>query len=211
MKRTLAFCAVALITVSAMAQDKPAAKPAKAAKPKAEATQGGMPPAPKPSPEMQKLSKMLMGTWTTEEKFEPMMGMPATEGKGKAVFTRGPGGLSIIENYNSQNAMGKFAGHGVIYWDDKAKAYSGIWCDTMTPTGCDSSGTTKWEGDKLVGTMDTDMGGQKMKMRMTYSDIKPDSFLFTMETEMNGKYQKTGTISYTKAAATSPQPAAKKD
>lgn len=206
MKRILALCALALLTVSAMAQDKPAAK-GKTADKKAPAAQaGGMPPAPKPSADMQKLSKMLVGTWNTEEKFEPMMGMPGGEGKGKAVFTKGPGGMSIIENYNSTNSMGKFSGHGVFYWDDKAKAFTGIWCDTMSPHGCDNGGVSKFEGDKLVGTMETDMGGQKIKTRMTYSDFKPDSFVFTMENEANGSFQKAGTITYSKAAA----PAAEK-
>ena len=51
----------------------------------------------------------------------------------------------------------------------------------MTPTGCDGSGTTKWEGDKLVGTMEGEMNGQKMMTRFTYSDFKPDSFVMTME------------------------------
>ena len=207
MRGILALCAVALLTVSAMAQDKPAAKAAKTATPKTQPAMGGMPPMPKPSPEFQKLAKVLVGTWNTAEKFESMMGMPAAEGKGKAVITRGPGGMSLIETYNSASTMGKFSGHGVFWWDDKAKSFAGVWCDTMTPHGCDSGGTSKFEGDDLVGTMEMEMYGKKMKMKNTYTNIKPDSFTFNMETSTDGgPMQKSGTIEYTRAAA----PAAEK-
>ncbi|MGI9103260.1 MAG: DUF1579 family protein [Terriglobales bacterium] len=214
----LAVCVA--ISTMAMAQEKPAAKTTAkpAAKSGQSAAKSSEKPAagmqmPKPSPEMQKLTKMMAGTWNTAEKMEPMMGMPASEGKGTATFTRGPGGLSLIQNYSSQGSMGKFSGHGVSYWDDKAKAYSGLWCDSMTPGGCANAGTSKWEGDKLVGTMEMDMGGKKETMRMTYSDIKPDSMLFTMESSENGgPMKKTGTIEYTRAAAApaAAKPAAEK-
>ena len=79
--------------------------------------------------------------------------------------------------------------------------YRGVWCDNMTPNGCDTSGTTKWEGDKLVGTMEGDMNGQKMVTRFTYSDFKPDSFVMTMEMGPDAsKLQKAMTITYTKAS-----------
>ena len=208
MKKTLVFCVVALFIVSAMAQDKPAAKTTKPADKKAPAAQGGMPPAPKPSADMQKMIKSFAGKWTVEVKTEAAMGMPASESKGDASFTRGPGGLSLVEEFRSQGGMGNFRGHGVVYWDEKAKNFTGIWCDSMTPSGCSNGGTSKWEGDKVVGTMEMpDEKGQMAKYSMVYSDIKPDSFTFTMNTP-DGKPMMT--INYTRviAAAT---PAAKKD
>jgi Protein of unknown function (DUF1579) len=212
MKKRLVLLAVALLTVSAMAQDKPAAQAAKPADKKAPAAQGGMPPAPKPSPEMQKMTKMLAGKWTAVVKTEAMgPGMPAGEAKGDATFTRGPGGLSLIEEFHSTGAMGAFRGHGVTYWDDKAKNYTGVWCDTMTPSGCGNGGTSKWEGDKIVGFMEMpDEKGQIQKYRMTYGDIKPDSVTFTMEAPDGGNYKPMMTIVYTRAAAAT-QPAAKKE
>jgi hypothetical protein len=77
----------------------------------------------------------------------------------------------------------------------------------MTPHGCDSGGTSKFEGDDLVGTMEMEMYGKKMKMKNTYTNIKPDSFTFNMETSTDGgPMQKSGTIEYTRAAT----PAAEK-
>lgn len=210
MRGILALCAVALLTVSAMAQDKPAAKAAKPATAKAQPAMGGMPPMPKPSPEMQKMTKMFAGKWTAEVKTEAMDGMPAIESKGGATFSRGPGGLSLIEDFHSEGGMGTFRGHGVTYWDDKAKAFAGIWCDSMSPHGCESGGTSKWEGDKIVGFMEMpDNSGKLQKYRMAYSDIKPDSVTFTMEAPAaNGAYTPMMTIVYTRPAP--PPPPAKK-
>lgn len=213
MKKTLVFCAVALLTVSAMAQDKPAAKTAKPSDKKAPAAQGGMPPAPKPSPEMQKMAKLFVGKWTAVTTTVAGGGMPATEAKGEATFYRGPGGLSLIEDFKSDGgSFGAFRGHGITYWDDKAKNFTGIWCDTMTPTGCANGGTSKWEGDKIVGFMEMpDEKGVMAKYRMAYSDIKPDSVTFSMEAPDGSNYKPMMTIVYTRAAAAAPKPAAKKD
>jgi hypothetical protein len=212
MKHTLTVFAVAILTVSAMAQDKPAANAAKAATKKAPAAQGGMPPAAKPSPEMQKMAKLFVGKWTTLTKTEPMGGMPGGEAKGEATFYRGPGGLSLIEDFKSVGGgFGNFRGHGVSYWDEKAKNYAGVWCDSMTPGGCSSAGTSKWDGDKIVGYMEMpDEKGQLQKYRMTYSDIKPESVTFTMEAPDGSNYKPMMTIVYTRAGGAA-TPAAKKE
>jgi hypothetical protein len=211
MKKILVLGAIALFTVSAMAQDKPAAKAAKPAKPKAEAAPSGMPPAPKPSPEMEKMSKMFVGKWNAVVKTEAAQGMPASEAKGGATFMKGPGGMSLIEEFHSEGGMGAFRGHGVTYWDDEAKNYAGIWCDTMSPHGCDNAGTSTWEGDKIVGYMEMKDKNGMTKYRMTYSDIKPDSVTFTMEAPNDsGEYKPMMTIVYTRAAGAKPTPAAEK-
>ena len=137
---------------------------------------------PKPAPEMTKMIKMMGGNWTVTEKHDPNPMMPnGGTSKGTAVLTPGPGGMSLTEKYHSTGAMGSFNGLGTFWWDPKAQVYRGVWCDNMSPNGCDASGTTKWEGDKLVGTMEAEMNGQKMLTRFTYSDFKSDSFVMTME------------------------------
>jgi hypothetical protein len=172
------------------------AKP-KASKPKEQMSM----PMPKPTPEMTKMIKMMAGTWTVTEKHDPNPMMPnGGTGKGSAVLTPGPGGMSLTEKYHSSGAMGSFSGLGTFWWDPKAQLYRGVWCDNMTPNGCDTSGTTKWEGDKLVGTMEGEMNGQKMMSRFTYSDFKPNSFVMTMEMGPDSsKMQKAMTVTYTKA------------
>ena len=169
---------------------------------------------PAPAPEMTKLIKQMSGTWAVAEKAFPNPMMPnGGTGKGTATFTPGPGNLSLIEKYHSVGVMpGSFNAWGVFWWDAKAKVYRGTWCDNTTPGGCDGSGTTKWEGDNLVGTMESDMNGQKMVSRFTYSDWKPNSFLLTMEMGPDTQsMQKAMTFTYSKGAApaTSDAPASK--
>jgi arabinogalactan endo-1,4-beta-galactosidase len=178
--------------------------------PKAATKDPGKPPQqmamqmPTPAPEMTKLIKQLSGSWTVTEKHYPNPMMPnGGTGKGTAVLTPGPGNLSLVEKYHSVGAMGSFSGMGVFWWDPKIQAYRGLWCDNLTPTGCDTSGTTKWDGDNLVGTMEADMGGQKMVSRFTYSDWKPSSFTMTMEMGNDpNALQKAMVVTYTKADAT---------
>jgi hypothetical protein len=79
----------------------------------------------------------------------------------------------------------------------------------MTPR-CDvSKGVVKWQGDTMVSDPEEmDMGGQKMVMRGTYSEIKPGSFTFAMETGPSAAQLKRGmTIHYTKKAAAAKKPA----
>jgi len=186
--------------LSVLAQDSGAPAKSKTAKP---AGQGQQMPMPKPSAEMTKLIRTLSGNWNVTEKHEVNPMMPnGGEGKGTAKIWAGPGGLSLIENYSSTGAMGSFKGMGTWWWDPKAQLYHGLWCDNMTPNGCDTSGATKWEGDQLVGSMQSDMNGQMMMMKFIYSDFKPDSFVMTMEMGPDAsKMQKAMTITYTKAAA----------
>ena len=174
------------LSLSLVAQETPGAskmqssgKPAASAK----AKPAGMPMAMAPSPEMNKLTKAMAGMWTTAETAPPSQMMPnGGTGTGEAMIHRGPGGNSLMQNYRSQSAMGKFAGHGITWYDPQAKAFKNIWCDSMTPAGCEVfNGTGQWEGDKLVFTGTQNMMGKTEQVKETMSDITPDSFTFTIE------------------------------
>ncbi len=174
--------------------EKKAKAPAKAAEKKAPQ---GMPMAVQPAAEMQKLIKMFAGNWTAAEKHEAMAGMPAGSSTGTATFRPGPGRLSLVQHFSAKSEMGSFSGMGIFSWDPKLQAYNAYWCDSMTPSGCQSGGTGKWEGDNLVFNYEWDMGGTKVNMRDTYTEIKPESFV--LNSEMDGKAAMT--IRYTKQAA----------
>ena len=195
---------VAICVAGSMAQEKSAGVEAKASRPGTQAAA----PTPKADPEMTRLIKMMAGTWAVSEKSQPNPMMPnGGSGKGTAVMTAGPGGMSLMEKYHSSGVMGSnFNGFGTFWWDAKAQAYRGLWCDSMTPGGCDASGTTRWQGDQLVGTMEADMNGQKIVTRFTYSDWKPDSFVMTMQMGADAASMKEAmTITYTRAAGAKSQ------
>jgi hypothetical protein len=152
----------------------------------------------KQSVEMKKMTDTFAGMWKTtstieKSEFFPMSGTAS----GRSDFRSGPAGNSLIERARSHGVMGVFAGLGVFWWDEKAAAYRGLWCDSLAPGGCDALGTGHWDGDALVFVSAVDMGGSKMQMKETYSDIKADSFTFTMETAMgDAPMTKMMTIQY---------------
>jgi hypothetical protein len=193
------FILVTLSFSTLTAQDKPVSSTAKSAAPSSAMSM------PTPDPEMTKLIKMMTGTWTVMEKSQPNPMMPnGGTGKGTATLTAGPGGMSLMEKYHSSGLMGPdFDGYGTFWWDAKAQAYRGLWCDAMTPGGCDASGTTRWEGDNL-GVMQSDMNDQKMVAKFTYSDWKPNSFVMTMSMgPATDSMTEAMTITYTRAGAAS--------
>ncbi len=191
----LGIC-VAFAPAQETAQPK-AKQPAKAGEKKA-ATPAM--PMPKPAPEMQKLIMMFSGNWNAAEKHEAMEGMPAGSSTGTASFRPGPGRLSVVEHLTGKSAEGTFTGMGIFSWDPTAQNYQAYWCDNMTPSGCQSGGTGKWEGENLVFNYEWNMGEKKVSVRDTYTDIKPDSFV--LNSEMDGKPAMT--IKYTKQAAAKP-------
>lgn len=191
-------------------------EPAKAAK-----TAKAKPPdlTAKQSPEMAKLTKMFVGTWAAELKFEavPEMGptSQAGTGKGREVTRAGPAGNSLLSDFKARSTSGPFSGHGVIWWDAKAGTYRSVWCDSESPGGCDANATGKWEGDNLVFTADAEFPGpdqkmMKMTMRQVYAEMKPASFTFYIDASISGSPMKRMmTIQYSKPspkAAAAPTP-----
>jgi hypothetical protein len=151
--------------------------------------------SPKPAPEMQKLIKMWTGHWTTVEQFEPSDEMPqGKQDKGAETMRPGPGGLSLIGDYESHGA---FFGHMVVTWIPQERVYKSYWTDRGQPGVSISTG--KWEGNKLVFTSIDESTGKKVGFRDTYSDITTISFTDTLETgPLGGPMKKILTVKYTK-------------
>ena len=149
----------------------------------------------KPAPEMERLIKMWAGHWTTVEQFEPSTEMPqGKQDKGSETMRPGPGGLSLIGDYESHGA---FFGHMVVTWIPKEKVYKSYWHDLSQPGVSISTG--RWEGNKLVFTSVDESTGTKLQVRDTYSDITPTSFTDTLEAgPPGGPMKKVLTVKYTK-------------
>jgi uncharacterized protein YecT (DUF1311 family) len=149
----------------------------------------------KPAPEMERLITMWTGHWTTVEQFEPSAEMPkGKQDKGAETMRPGPGGLSLIGDYESHGAL---FGHMVVTWIPKEKIYKSYWHDLSQPGVSISTG--RWEGDKLVFTSVDESSGTKLEVRDTYSDITPTSFTDTLEAgPPGGPMKKILTVKYTK-------------
>jgi hypothetical protein len=153
--------------------------------------------ASKPAPEMERLIKMWAGHWSTVEIFEPSDDMPqGKQDKGAETMRPGPGGLSLIGDYESHGAP---FGHLVVTWIPQERVYRSYWTDSTQPGVSVSTG--RWEGDKLVFTSVDESTGKRLLARDTYSDITPTSFTDTLESgPVGGPMKKILTVKYTKQA-----------
>jgi hypothetical protein len=65
-----------------------------------------------PAPAIQTLTKVLGGSWSTRETYEPIYLTPnGGTGKGEQVFRTGPGGFTFLEDYHSKTPSGAFLKH----------------------------------------------------------------------------------------------------
>jgi len=180
-----------LACLAASAQDKPAAK--KRATGSAGAS--GMPMA-KPAPEMKDL-RDLVGTWTSDETFEPSPWMPSGgTGTGTNTVRLGPGGFTVIMDQRSKSSMGSFIGHGLLTWDPNEKVYRFAWADSMSPGVMIETG--RKDGDNLVFTGEASMMGKKMAVRDVIGDRTPTSYTLTSYMDDGSGEKKAMTIKFTK-------------
>jgi len=195
MKRALITAVILVLTTTGLAQSsrrhhKPAAPP----------EPPGM-PSVKQSEQMKKMTDTFTGMWKIVATVEKSAWFPnAGTSIGRSDIRSGPAGNSLVERSRSHGVMGIYAGVGLVWWDDKAAAYKGMWCDTLSPDGCDSTGSGQWQTDgTLVFTSQMDMGQSKVQVKETYSGISADAFTFTVETSTDGgPMAKMMTIQYTR-------------
>ena len=137
---------------------------------------------PSPGPEMQRLLTTFAGTWSLSEKYEPAEWLPrGGVGTGQQVWSAGPGGLSLIEEYRSENPSGKVFGLSVTWWDEKARGYRALWCVNTNPGGCTMMASlAKWQGSEFVLGDEFERNGKRFMFREVVSEITPNSFTQTL-------------------------------
>ena len=117
-----------------------------------------------PLAEMQRLSKLYVGTWTYTETY-PKSAFAANGGVNTGMYTSelGPGGNSIINHFHSKGAVGEFVGMIVMTWDPKESAYKGYVFGDSFPAAVVQTG--RWENDALVYRSEFSAGGMTFKLR----------------------------------------------
>jgi hypothetical protein len=168
-------------------------------------------PAPEihPSPEMQRLLNLFLGTWSITAKHEPSEKMPNLGvGEGEEVYRAGPGGLSLIEQVHLKEATGEISGLGVVWWNEKAQGYRAVWCVSSNPQGCIvMAGLAKWQGNEFVLSDEWESMGKKITFKEILSEITPTSFTQTLyQGEAGGELKRLVTIHATKVAEASMKP-----
>jgi predicted enzyme related to lactoylglutathione lyase len=156
-KRLMSVCGVVLMSLWAggiparqQQGDKPAAQMEMA--------------APKPGPEMEKL-KFLLGKWNATVTYEKTPLFPqGGEAKGPYEAKFGPGGFSVIADFEGTGGPeGAFQGHEIISWDPTENGYKRYTFGNSFPGAFVSNG--HWEVEKLIFQGEFDFGGAKFHFR----------------------------------------------
>jgi hypothetical protein len=152
------------------------------------AAQEGKPPA-LPLPEMQKLSKLYVGTWTYTETYPKSPTFP-DGGENTGVYTSelGPGGNSIINHFHSKGPVGDFEGTLVMTWDPKESAYKAYIFGSDFPGAVVETG--KWDGETLVYSGEFSMGPMKIAVRNTAKLTAPGKLSIDEFSSPNGAPEK---------------------
>src|SRR5215469_13107441 len=152
---------------------------------------------PKLSPDMERLS-FLLGTWHAADKYEKTAFNP-NGGKGKGVYRTviGPGGFSLLTDYEYEAPHGRSNGHYILAWDSRQRCYMGSMVSSSFP-GC-LSVTANWEDTTLVLTGEFEARGKKVAFRQTFTDITPARMVLRQYNSIDGApSQLFGTTVFTK-------------
>jgi hypothetical protein len=109
--------------------------------------------------EMNKLYPRI-GEWQATIRTMPGPGSP--EGgvdQGVMVIRKGPGGFSIVQDFQSHGFSGHLIGQSYTWWDSRTKAYKSVWCDNMQ--GC-TEFTTVIQGNSWTVELDGTTNGTKV-------------------------------------------------
>lgn len=84
----------------------------------------------------------------------------------------GPGGFSIIADFEADGPLGKEIGHQVIAWDPRQNAYQVVTVGNFPGA---IIGTSRWEGANLVSNWELNLDGEAFHSHSTYSNIQEKS------------------------------------
>ena len=153
----VALCGVA--TLRAQEQQASSEKPAAAAAME----------MPKPGAEMERM-KFLVGKWDVNGEY---LKTPLTGDGGKQTGWYegrvGPGGFSVIADFEADSAMGQEIGHELFSWDPASGAYTTATAGNSFPGVL--MGKARWEGEDLVTDLDFKMGDTVIHNHAVYSHI----------------------------------------
>jgi ketosteroid isomerase-like protein len=153
---------------------------------------------------------LMLGTWAIKSEYAPSKEMPNGDtGEGLEEWWPGPGGYSLIEEFQEKNANGEISGFGPVWWDAEWQGRRFVWCESTNLLGCElSKNVAKWEGNRLVYREDREENGKQMTHEEVFEDITPVSFLQTLsEGPAGGELKRVATIHAVKVLGTTMKPA----
>jgi Protein of unknown function (DUF1579) len=131
------------------------------------------PAKPEPGPEMDRL-KFLRGYWHYSSVYERSSFYPnGGKGTGTYISSDGPGGFSLIVEFQGTTPDGREVGHEVITWDPKEHAYKSYVFGNTTP-GCVIQ-TGHWDGNTLIFNAELEFNGDKLHLETAITATSDDT------------------------------------
>jgi hypothetical protein len=142
-------------------------------------TMAQTPPPAKPGPEHQRLG-YFVGKWTTEGEMKPGPMGPGGKLTSSDTCEWFEGGFAVICRGDGTTPMGPSKSLGILGYsaEEKVYTYYGVDNSMMSMTSVPRGTLT---GDTWTYTDESQMGGQKVKSRVTIKELSPTSYTFTME------------------------------
>lgn len=136
------------------------------------------PPA-KPGPEHERLG-YFVGKWTTEGEMKPGPMGPGGKLTSSDTCEWFEGGFAVVCRGEGTTPMGPNKSLGILGYSTEEKAYTyyGVDNSMMSMTSVPRGTLT---GDTWTYTDESQMGGQKVKSRVTIKELSPTVYTFTME------------------------------
>jgi Protein of unknown function (DUF1579) len=136
-------------------------------------------PAPKPGPEHERLG-YFVGKWTTEGEMKPGPMGPGGKLTSSDTCEWFEGGFAVVCRGEGTTPMGPNKSLGILGYSTEEKAYTyyGVDNSMMSMTSVPRGTLT---GDTWTYTDESQMGGQKVKSRVTIKELSPTAYTFTME------------------------------
>jgi len=131
--------------------------------------------------QVEKLGRMVAGTWELEGVSEPSAERPKVRhDTGRSVITYGPGRRSLTEDFRSHGDTGEIVATGTFWWDAQAHGYRTMFCETRDPSGCSVyDGLGHWEGAKVVNRWEFERNGKKTISKQVIETATAQTFIAT--------------------------------
>ena len=144
-------------------------------------------PATQPADAIRSLTAALTGRWKTREKYERFEPWGAAEltAHGEMVWRPGPGGLTLLEEYQTRTPIGDLIGFGIFWWDQQRQLQH-LFCANVDPAGCalfppPPLPSPSWNGKELVLDNEVTIAGKTYAWREVTTFTSATTFTQTID------------------------------
>src|SRR6266481_2890265 len=130
-----------------------------------------------PSPQMERLIEVFVGTWDTSETMARSEFFPHGGARhGVANFRPTADGAALVEEGHSDGSAGRLSFYIVIWWDEDATLYRFLTCFHAHRLGCELRGTAHWDGDIFVNDYEEVIKAKKTRFTDSFSHMSAAYF-----------------------------------